>query len=175
MSSKIIIAVTGSIAAYKSCDLVRNLTKAGYPVQVIMTENATKFIGKLTFEALSGNKVYFNEFENGMLHIDLKNYAKVFAIVPATANTIAKLANGIADDLISTTYLSVTCPVIVAPAMNPGMYAHNATKRNLELLRKDGVQIMDPANGIVVCGDEGKGKLANVELIQEAIEEEYNK
>lgn len=168
---EIIIAVTGSIAAYKTCELVRNLTKNGYPVRVIMTEHATHFIGRITFEALTGKPVQINEYDTGMAHIEIKNIASIFAIVPATANIIGKFANGIADDLVTSTYLASTCPVLIAPAMNPGMYASVPVQRNLKTLQKDGVLIMDPSSGIVVCGDEGQGKLADITLIQNQIME----
>ena len=174
MNDEIVIAVSGGIAAYKSCELVRNLVKSGYPVQVIMTKHALNFIGKTTFEALSGKSVYYDEFENGMLHIDMKNKAKVFAIVPATANTIGKLANGIADDLVSTTYMASNCPVIIAPAMNPNMYNNKALQRNLKTLINDDVKIIEPGKGKVVCGDEGTGKLADIQIIQKEIEKIFN-
>jgi len=166
---EIVIAVTGSIAAYKSCELVRNLTKEGFPVRVIMTKNATNFVGKITFEALTGKSVRVDEFDTGMAHIEIKNLASVFAVVPCSANTLGKLANGIADDLVSSTYLACTCPVLVAPSMNPGMYSHKATQRNLAQLELDGVKIVTPDKGVVVCGDEGYGKLASVDLIMEKI------
>lgn len=166
---EIIIAVSGSIAAYKTCELVRNITKKGYPVRVIMTENATQFIGRITFEALTGKPVRINEYDTGMAHIEIKNIASVFAVVPASANIIGKMANGIADDLVTSTYLANTSPVIVAPSMNPGMYLHKAVQRNIEILRNDGVQIVSPEKGIVVCGDEGYGKLASIETIEEEI------
>ncbi|WP_411821665.1 phosphopantothenoylcysteine decarboxylase [Leptospira sp. 'Mane'] len=176
MSTKeIVIAVSGSIAAYKACELVRNLTKKGFPVRVIMTENATHFVGKITFEALTGKPVRINEFDTGMAHIEIKNLASVFAVVPASANTIGKMANGIADDLVTSTYLAATCPILVAPSMNPGMYLHKAVQRNLSLLEKDGVHIVSPDKGIVVCGDEGYGKLATVESIEEKIIELHSK
>ncbi len=176
MSSKeIVVAVSGSIAAYKACELVRNLTKKGFPVRVIMTENATHFVGKITFEALTGKPVRINEFDTGMAHIEIKNIASVFAVVPASANTLGKMANGIADDLVTSTYLAATCPILVAPSMNPGMYLHKAVQRNLSLLEKDGVHIVSPDRGIVVCGDEGYGKLATVESIEEKIIELHSK
>lgn len=166
---EIVIAVSGSIASYKACDLVRNLTKVGYPVRVIMTQNATKFIGKITFEALTGKPVRVDEFDTGMAHIEIKNLAAVLAVVPASADLIGKMANGIANDLVSSTYLAATCPVLIAPAMNPGMWTHPAVQRNLNQLQKDGVQIISPDKGVVVCGDEGYGKLASVDDIQAAI------
>ncbi|TGL56005.1 phosphopantothenoylcysteine decarboxylase [Leptospira kemamanensis] len=172
---EIIIAVSGSIASYKACDLVRGLTKNGYPVRVIMTANATKFVGKITFEALTSKPVRIDEFDTGMAHIEIKNMASVFAVVPASANIIGKMANGIADDLVTSTYLALTSPVLVAPSMNPGMYLHPAVQRNLKTLEADGVHIVSPDKGIVVCGDEGYGKLATVETIMEQIIELHKK
>ena len=128
----IAIAITGSIAAYKSCELVRHLVKENYQVQVLMTENATRFISKMNFSALSGTKTYSSEWEEGMLHIDIKNTIDMYIVSPATANSIAKFAHGIADDIVSSTYLAVQCPVIVAPAMNPHMYKHKAVQRNID-------------------------------------------
>ncbi|TGK32721.1 phosphopantothenoylcysteine decarboxylase [Leptospira gomenensis] len=172
---QILIAVSGSIAAYKACELVRALTKEGYPVRVIMTRNATEFIGPITFEALTGKKVRVDEYEEGMAHIDAKNSAAVMAVVPATANIIGKMANGIADDLVTSTYLAANCPVIVAPAMNPFMYAHPSVQRNLKRLAEDGVILADPSAGVVICGDEGYGKLADVSSIQTLIVNAFRK
>ncbi len=145
MSEKeIVIAVTGSIAAYKSCDLVRSITKKGFPVRVIMTENALQFVGRITFEALTGKPVRIQEYDTGMAHIEIKNIASVFAVVPASANIIGKMANGIADDLVTSTYLANTSPVLIAPSMNPGMYLHTAVQRNLRILKEDGIHIVSP-------------------------------
>lgn len=154
---------------------MRNLTKEGYPVSVIMTANATKFVGPITFEALTGKKVRVDEYEQGMAHIDAKNSASVIAIVPATANIIGKMANGIADDLVTSTYLAANCPVVIAPAMNPFMYAHPSVQRNLKRLIEDGVILADPSEGVVVCGDEGYGKLAEVSIIQKMILDLYQR
>ena len=169
----IIIGVTGSIASYRTCELVRNLSKQGYPVRVLMSQNAERFIGRVTFEALSGNPVFSSEWDAGMAHIDIKNMAALFAVVPATANIIGKMANGIADDLISSTYLACACPIIVAPAMNPHMYSNAAVQRNLTTLAGDGVEILDPTHGEVVCGDEGQGKLAELAVIEKALRDRY--
>lgn len=158
----VILAVCGSIAAYKVCELIRQLTKSQIETHVIMTQNATKFIGKVTFETLSGNKVFSSEWEEGMLHIDMKNKADLMVVVPATANMIGKMANAIADDVVSSSYLAMQVPVIVAPAMNPGMYTNKAVQRNLSQLKEDGVVIIEPASGLVICGDEGQGKMADV-------------
>ncbi|QCO42367.1 phosphopantothenoylcysteine decarboxylase [Leptospira interrogans] len=175
LKKEILVAVSGSIAAYKTCELVRNLTKEGYPVSVIMTANATKFVGPITFEALTGKKVRVDEYEQGMAHIDAKNSASVIAIVPATANIIGKMANGIADDLVTSTYLAANCPVVIAPAMNPFMYAHPSVQRNLKRLIEDGVILVDPSEGVVVCGDEGYGKLAEISIIQKMILDLYQR
>ena len=175
MTKKILIAVTGSIAAFKTCELVRNLVKKSFPVQIIMTQNATQFIGKITFEALTNSKVWMDEYETGMAHIEMKNLASVFAIVPASANSIGKFANGIADDLVSSTFLATSCPIVIAPAMNPNMYKNKAVQRNLQQLKMDGVEIIDPSTGVVVCGDEGYGKLADIELIESRIIELHKK
>lgn len=140
-----------------------------------MTANATQFIGSITFEALTNKKVRVNEYEQGMAHIDAKNSASVMAVVPATANIIGKMANGIADDLVTSTYLAANCPVVVAPAMNPFMYAHPSVQRNLKRLIEDGVILADPSEGVVVCGDEGYGKLAEISLIQKLILDLYQR
>jgi phosphopantothenoylcysteine decarboxylase len=170
----ILVAVTGSIAAYKACELVRNLVKGGYPVRVIMTPNATNFVGKISFEALTGNKVLIDEYSSGMPHIEAKTDTSVLAVVPATANIIGKFANGIADDIVTSTYLAFPSTVILAPAMNPGMWNHPATKRNIQILEADGVRILSPQNGVVICGDEGQGKLADIALIEKEILYVYN-
>lgn len=171
----ILIAVSGSIAAYKTCDLVRSLVKQGYPVRVILTENASRFVGAVTFQALTGHNVYTSEWEAGMVHIDLKNLAAVFAVVPATANIIGKMANGIADDIVSSTYLAATCPTYVAPSMNPGMYASKAVQRNLRTLLADGVHVIDPGEGEVVCGDTGQGKMADIAAIEAELVAAYKR
>ena len=169
LDKDVLIAVTGSIAAFKACDLVRNLTKSGISTRVIMTANATQFIGKITFEALTGKCVLIDEYESGMPHIDSKNGISLMAVVPATANSIGKFANGIADDLVSSTYMAITVPVLIAPAMNPGMWSHPATQRNIKALQLDGVHIISPQDGKVICGDEGYGKLADISEIEKAI------
>ncbi|MCE9598650.1 MAG: phosphopantothenoylcysteine decarboxylase [Spirochaetia bacterium] len=166
---KVVIGVTGSIAAYRACELVRNLTKKNVAVTVCMTEGAEHFVSKTTFEALSGRAVYGSQWEQGMPHIELKRFANLLAIVPATANCIGKLAAGIADDLLTSTYLAHTGKVLIAPSMNPGMYASKAVQRNLKQLKEDGVLIVDPSDGEAVCGDEGQGKLATVDVIESRI------
>ncbi|MBQ6765936.1 MAG: bifunctional phosphopantothenoylcysteine decarboxylase/phosphopantothenate--cysteine ligase CoaBC [Paludibacteraceae bacterium] len=159
----VILGVTGGIAAYKAAYLVRSLVKAGAEVKVIMTENAKRFVAPLTFSTLSGNPVYTEFFnpENGEWHshVKLGLWADLFIIAPATANTIAKMAHGIADNLLTTTYLSARCRTLVVPAMDLDMYAHTATQENLETLRQRGVIVMDPASGQLASGLEGKGRM----------------
>jgi phosphopantothenoylcysteine synthetase/decarboxylase len=168
---KIIVGITASIAAYKTCELIRKYVKAGYNVYTIITANATQLVSPLTLETLSGNPVYSDSFvreQHKMGHISLRENASLFAVVPATANCLGKFAHGIADDLLSTTFLSVTCPVLIAPAMNPVMWQHALVQQNVRALRDLGVHFVDPAVGEVICGDEGAGKLASLEDIYHA-------
>jgi phosphopantothenoylcysteine decarboxylase/phosphopantothenate--cysteine ligase len=170
---KIILGVSSSISAYKACDLTRLFVKAGYSVHVVLTENAKNLVSPMALEILSGNPVYTHSFvmENRKMgHIELKKDASLFLVAPATANIIGKFANGIADDLLSTTFLSVTCPVLIAPAMNPNMWQHPALRENIKRLKSYGVQFIDPEKGKVACGDEGEGKLADIENIFKAAE-----
>jgi phosphopantothenoylcysteine synthetase/decarboxylase len=165
---KIILGVTSSIAAYKACDLVRLFVKGGYSVHVVATEHALYLVSPLTLEVLSGNPVYSEQYPSErreMGHIELKTDASLFLVAPATANIIGKFASGIADDLLTTTFLSVTCPVLIAPAMNPNMYRHPAVKKNISTLKSWGVAFIEPAAGEAVCGDEGVGRLAGIEEI----------
>jgi len=167
---KIILGITASISAYKACDLARMFVKDGYDVHVVITEHALKLITTLTLETLTGNKVYtdFGCWERReMGHIELKDNAALYLIAPATANIIGKIANGIADDLVSTTFLSCKSPVLVAPAMNPNMYSHWAVQENIKKLIEHGVHFVDPEDGLVACGDTGKGKLAEIDTIFE--------
>jgi phosphopantothenoylcysteine decarboxylase len=168
IKKKIILAVSSSIAAYKACDITRQFVKNGFDVQIILTKNSLELITPLTLETLSGNKVYTDLFvkENReMGHISLRENASLFLVAPATANIIGKFANGIADDLLTTTFLSVDCPVLIAPAMNPFMYKHPATKKNIKILKEWGIKFIEPASGHVICGDEGVGKLSSIEEI----------
>lgn len=165
---KIILGISSSISAYKACDLVRLFVKEGWSVHVVVTENALHLVSPLTLEVLSGNPVYSSQYSRErreMGHIELKADASLFLVAPATANVIGKMANGIADDLLTTTFLSVTCPVLVAPAMNPNMFKHPAVRENIARLKTWGVRFIDPGEGPVVCGDEGAGRLADIELI----------
>ncbi len=174
MKKRILLGITGGIAAYKSADLTSQLVKKGYEVETIMTKNACEFISPLTISSLSHRKVYTDTFlddlEGTIQHIHLASTCDCFVVVPATANVIARIANGIADDLLTSTMLAATCPKIIAPAMNTHMYENPATQRNLNRLREDGMLIIEPATGHLACGDEGKGKLAPVEEIIEVID-----
>ena len=168
---KIILGISSSIAAYKAGDLIRLFVKGGYSVHVVVTENALHLVTPLSLEVLSGNPVYSAQYSRErreMGHIELKNEASLYLVAPATANIIGKFANGIADDLVSTTFLSVRCPVLIAPAMNPGMWGHPAVRANVERLKSWGVKFVEPSAGEVVCGDEGEGRLADVEIIFKA-------
>ncbi len=168
---KIILGVSSSIAAYKAYELTRLFVKNNYSVFNVLTANSLNIVTPLTFETLSGNPVYTDSFSRDrreMGHIELKENTDLFVVAPATANIIGKFAGGIADDLLSTTFLSVTCPVLIAPAMNPNMYNHRAVQENMLKLKSWGVKFIEPDTGIVACGDEGKGKLADIEKIYEA-------
>ena len=169
---KIILGISSSISAYKSCDLIRLLVKDGHSVHTVITEKALHLVTPLTLETLSGNPVYSDSFSRDrkeMGHIELKEGADLFLVAPATANIIGKFACGIADDLLSTTYLSVDCPVMIAPAMNPNMWNHAAVQENIKKLKSRKVEFIEPAKGKVACGDEGYGKLADIETIFEAV------
>lgn len=164
-NKNIVIGISGGIAAYKACEIVNYLRSQGANVDVIMTKNASEFITPLTLETLSGNKVVSDMFERpdyiDVKHISLAKKADLFLIVPATANIIGKVANGIADDMLSTTIMATKAPVIFAPAMNNGMYENPIVQNNLEKLRLYGYQIIEPTIGHLACGYEAKGKLPN--------------
>jgi phosphopantothenoylcysteine decarboxylase/phosphopantothenate--cysteine ligase len=166
----IVVGVTGGIAAYKVVEVVRRFSQLGYIVKVIMTDHATKLIGPATFRAVSGNPVSLNLFGEGgapIQHISLAREADLFIVAPATANIVAKMAKGLADDLLSTTLLATRAPILVAPAMNPNMYNHSATLENIEEIKKRGVYIVGPESGSLACGDEGKGRMVEPERIVE--------
>ena len=162
-NKNIVLGVSGGIAAYKSVELLRLLVKEGANVRVIMTKNAQWFVGALTFEALSGQGVCTDLFEKSddasIRHIDWAEQADAAVIAPATANIIGKLANGIADDALSTFMMAVTCPVVLCPSMNTHMFESNAVQRNLEILRSDGYLVIDPESGSLACGTTGPGRL----------------
>ena len=167
----IILGVTGGIAIHKSLDLASQLVKSGASVHVVMTENATRLVQPLQFQVISRNPVLLDLFDVGTdwkpPHIDLADRADLLAIVPATANIIGKLANGIADDVLSTVAVSVHCPILLAPAMNGQMYQNPFVQRNLTTLKTHGVHFIDPASGDLACGYEGVGRLNTVETIVE--------
>ena len=162
-NKKLVLGITGGIAAYKSAELVRLLVKDNIDVQVVMTESATKFITPVTMQALSGKPVFIGMWDssvsNGMPHIELSRNADAILIAPASAEFIAKLVHGRADDLLSTLCLARDCPLLVAPAMNKQMWENPATQRNIEQLKKDGVSILGPESGDQACGEIGLGRM----------------
>ncbi|MCH8320036.1 MAG: bifunctional phosphopantothenoylcysteine decarboxylase/phosphopantothenate--cysteine ligase CoaBC [Acidobacteria bacterium] len=169
---KIILGVTGCIGAYKSAVVLRLLQKEGFEILPVMTQSAQQFITPLTLEKLSGHKVVSDLFSDHTVqieHIHLARESHLLLVAPATANILAKFAQGIADDFLSTLYLSTVTPVIVAPAMNVEMWNHKATRKNLEILRERGVVVVEPGSGYLACGEEGEGRLAEPEQILEAV------
>ena len=172
---EIVLGVTGGIAAYKSAEVVSRLRKQGAQVHVIMTENATKFVAPLTFETLSNHPVVTDTFARPdtweVEHIALAKRAELFAIAPATANILAKLAWGLADDMLSTTALATRAPMLVAPAMNVGMWEAEATRQNMATLRQRGVHVVGPGSGFLACGDSGAGRMAEPAEIVAAMED----
>lgn len=170
---EIVLGVTGGIAAYKAAEVVSRLRKLGANVHVIMTKNATRFITPLTMETMSANPVVVDTFDRPATweveHITLAKRAEVFAIAPATANIMAKMACGIADDMLSTTVLATKAPVLLAPAMNVGMWTAEATQRNAETLKARGVRFVGPDAGFQACGDVGTGRMSEPEAIVAAI------
>ena len=169
----ILLGVTGGIAAYKIANLASMLKKQSANVKVIMTENACQFITPMTFETLTAQKVYTDTFDRNFEfkvdHIELGKWADVFLIAPATANAIGKLANGIADDMLTTTALAMRCPIVVSPAMNTAMFENKVVKHNIMKLRTYGMDIILPASGHLACGDTGAGKMPEPEMLLEYI------
>lgn len=167
----VVLGVTGGIAVYKACELLRLLQKRGIDVFVVMTQNACRFVAPLTFETLSGHPVAVDTFDRPQTweveHIALAKRADLFLIAPATANIMGKMACGIADDMLSTTVMATRAPVLVAPAMNTGMWENAAVQQNVKTLRARGVEIVAPVSGHLACGDSGAGKLEDVEVIAE--------
>ena len=161
---KVVLGVTGSIAAYKACELVRLLVKRGDEVHVVMTEHARAFVTPLTFQTLSRNPVECNLFEDPQdwkpEHISLAAAADLVVVAPATANILAKMAYGLADDLLSSTLLATKAPVVVAPAMNTGMWENPATQANVAALAARGVRVVQPGTGDLACGTAGAGRMA---------------
>jgi phosphopantothenoylcysteine decarboxylase/phosphopantothenate--cysteine ligase len=168
----VVLGVTGCIGAYKACEVLRELQRRDVDVHVVMTEHATRFVGAMTFEALSRHPVFIDQFalgaEGDIRHISLADAAELLLVAPATANTLGKFARGIADDALSTLFLATTAPVLVAPAMNVNMFRHPAVVENLEMLRARGVGIIEPGTGYLACGWLGEGRLAEVPEIVEA-------
>ena len=167
LKKKILLGVTGSVAAYKTAELVRLLRKNNFFVQVILTKSAKQFVTPLTLQALSGNPVLENMWEptegNGMEHINLTRTADLLLVAPASGNFIAKLANGLADDLLTNLCLARSCPLLVAPAMNVEMFNNIATQRNIETIKNDGIVLSGPDSGEQACGEVGFGRLINFE------------
>lgn len=169
----VVLGVTGGIAAYKMPNLASALVKLGCNVQVLMTQNATQFITAVTFETLTGNKALVDTFDRNFSfqveHIAVADQADLVMIAPATANVIAKLAHGLADDMLTTTVLACNCPKIVVPAMNTKMYENPVTQDNLDILRRYGWEVVEPASGYLACGAVGKGKLPEPEVLLQVI------
>jgi phosphopantothenoylcysteine decarboxylase/phosphopantothenate--cysteine ligase len=167
--SRILLGVSGGIAAYKACELVRLLVQRGHEVRVVATQHALEFVSPLTLQTLSGSPVRSELLaataESEISHIELADWAEVFVVAPATANVLAKLAQGIADDLLTTIALATVAPLVVAPAMNVNMYRHAATQANLDLLAKRGARIVGPGKGDLACGWVGEGRLIEIDVI----------
>lgn len=171
----IAIGVTGGIAIYKICSLVSSLKKQNYDVIVLMSEAAQKFVTPLTFQTLSGNRVVTDmfsvDYEPDVHHISIAKRADLFVIAPASANTIAKVANGIADNMLTTTFLAAKCPKLIVPAMNTGMLENEITQENLDKCKKYGIQILESSSGYLACGDTGKGRMPEASVIEDKIKE----
>ncbi|MBR6155011.1 MAG: bifunctional phosphopantothenoylcysteine decarboxylase/phosphopantothenate--cysteine ligase CoaBC, partial [Treponema sp.] len=165
----IVLGVSGSIAAYKAASLASMLVKAGAKVQVIMTRNATNIINPITFETLTGNKCLVDTFDRNFQyeveHISIAKKADAFIIAPATANVIAKVANGLADDMLTTTFLACTCPKLISPAMNTQMLNNPVTQDNIKKCASYGIKIIQSESGRLACGDTGSGKLPEPETL----------
>ena len=170
----IVVGVTAGIAAYKAVDLVSRLYKAGAEVKVVMTRNATQFVSPLVFGEISKHKVAVEMFENvqdwNVEHIAYATWADAYVVAPATANMLAKMAHGVADDMLSTQLLATTAPVFVCPAMNSNMYAHPTVQENLSTLRGRGVHVLEPDSGLLACGIEGKGRLPDPQKIMDWVD-----
>lgn len=179
LNKKILVCVTGGIAVYKAVALVSKLSQAGAEVKVIMTTSAMEFVQPLTFQVMSRNDVYYDTFDEKnsrvIAHIDLAAWADLIIVAPATANTIGKIANGIADDMVTSTLLATTSEVWIAPAMNVHMYENKAVVRNIQQLHEDGFRFIEPSEGFLACGYVGKGRLEEPERIVELIKERFMK
>lgn len=174
MSKKIIIGITGSIAAYKAIQLISDLMKKDFHVEVMMSESATQFVTPVCIQSLTKRKVYVDTFDDEnpaiITHVDIVKDADLFMVVPASAHTIAKLANGLADNMLTCAFLAATCPKLIAPAMNVHMYENPITQRNIQSLKELGVYFVEPTSGILACGDIGKGKLADEDDLMDMID-----
>lgn len=179
LAKKILVCVTGGIAVYKAVALVSKLSQAGAEVRVIMTKSAMEFVTPLSFQVLSRNDVYFDTFDEKdsrvIAHIDLADWADLVIVAPATANAIGKIANGIADDMVTSTLLATTAEVWIAPAMNVHMYEKKSVMRNIQQLHDDGYQFIEPAEGFLACGYVGKGRLEEPEKIVELLKQHFAK
>ena len=173
MKKKIVIGITGSIAAFKAIQLISDLNKMNYDLEVIMSEAATRFVTPLSIQSLTKKKVYVDIFDDDpevITHIDIVKNADLFIIVPASANTIAKVAHGIADSMLTAAFLAATCPKLIAPAMNVHMYENPITTENINKCKDLGMIFIEPDNGLLACGDVGKGKLPSQDIIIDMIE-----
>ncbi|MFC0473120.1 bifunctional phosphopantothenoylcysteine decarboxylase/phosphopantothenate--cysteine ligase CoaBC [Halalkalibacter kiskunsagensis] len=174
----VILAVSGGIAAFKSAALVSKLVQAGANVKVMMTESAKEFVTPLTFQALSSQPVYDNTFHEPdptkIAHIDIADWADVILVAPATANVLAKLANGIADDMLTTTILATTAPIYLAPAMNVNMYNRRSVQRNVKTLKEDGYKVIDGEEGYLACGWTGKGRMAEPDDLLQILQKHFS-
>lgn len=173
MAKKIIIGITGSIAAFKAVQLISDLIKKDYLVEVMMSESATKFITPICIQSLTKRKVYVDTFDDEnpaiITHVDIVKDADLFMVVPASAHTIAKLAYGMADNMLTCAFLAATCPKLIAPAMNVHMYENPITQKNIQILKDYGVYFVEPSCGLLACGDIGKGKLASQDELMDMI------
>ncbi|WP_028042253.1 bifunctional phosphopantothenoylcysteine decarboxylase/phosphopantothenate--cysteine ligase CoaBC [Candidatus Stoquefichus massiliensis] len=174
MTKKIIVGITGSIAAFKAVQLVSDLVKLNYHVEVMMSESAAKFITPICIQSLTKRKVYIDTFDDEnpaiITHVDIVKDANLFMVVPASAHTIAKLAYGFADNMLTSAFLAATCPKMIAPAMNVHMYENPITQKNMQTLKDQGVLFVEPISGLLACGDVGQGKLADEQDILEMID-----
>ena len=174
MSKKIIIGITGSVAAFKSIQLISDLVKQEYQIEVMMSESATRFVTPVCIQSLTKRKVYVDTFDDEnpaiITHVDIVKDADLFMVVPASAHTIAKLAYGMADNMLTSAFLAATCPKLIAPAMNVHMYENPITQKNMQLLKETGVVFVEPISGLLACGDTGNGKLADEDTLLEMID-----
>jgi len=174
MPKKIIVGITGSIAAFKTIQLISDLVKLDYQVDVMMSENATKFVTPICIQSLTKRKVYVDTFDDEdpaiITHVDIVKNVDLFMVIPASAHTIAKLAYGMADNMLTSAFLAATCPKLIAPAMNVHMYENPMTQKNIKILKESGVIFVEPECGLLACGDIGNGKLANQENIMEMMQ-----